>query len=87
MSTINVNIVKKICFVKYLGNTMHIDDLSSSALSNISRIAGTSEDKDHLIQYIPNNIYNELQILENNKTYLIISNSDHPKYTLFSYNI
>jgi hypothetical protein len=83
---VNVTIYKKHSFIEYLGPTVSISSLSGLALSNIDKILGISEDNDHLIVFSPNNNYNELTLFETNKKYLIIANSDYPKFVLYSYS-
>jgi hypothetical protein len=83
---VNVTIYKKHSFIEYLGPTVSISSLSTLVLSNIDKILGISEDNDHLIVFSPNGNYNELTSFETNKKYLIIANSDYPKFVLYSYN-
>jgi hypothetical protein len=81
----DVKIYKKYSFVEYLGSSIAAGDLSVEALSNIDKIFGISEDNDHLIEFSPNDNYNELQLLEKSKRYLILANSDNPEFILYSY--
>jgi len=78
-----LRILKKIQFFKHLGlSNIVIDSLPTHILNQINTIYGVDGQGSYL-SWSRNNSLNTLNILEQYKTYLIISKHNNPNYTLY----
>lgn len=81
-----LTINNKIQFIKILkNNNLILSSLSSNIASQISVIYGIGSDGESYISW-DGSAFSSLSTLETFKTYLVISNSDNPNYSLYTDN-
>ncbi len=79
-----ITINKQYQFIKFLGSSnLSLNSLSGSITNQIAIIYGISADGSSYLSW-SNSAFSSLQNLETYKTYLIVSNSANPNYTLYS---
>jgi formylglycine-generating enzyme required for sulfatase activity len=79
-----ITINKQYQFIKFLGSAnLNLSTLSGAITSEIAVIYGISSDGSSYLSW-SNSAFSSLQNLETYKTYLVVSNSASPNYTLYS---
>lgn len=79
-----ITINKQYQFIKFLGSSnLSLNNLSGSITNQIAIIYGISADGSSYLSW-SNSAFSSLQNLETYKTYLVVSNSANPNYTLYS---
>ena len=79
-----ITINKQYQFVRFLGSSnLELSSLSGAIANQIAIIYGISADGSAYLSW-SNAAFSTLQSLETYKTYLVISNSSNPNYTLYS---